>query len=80
MVITGRSTRCPCASWMAQDSRRMSAMSPSSRYATRRVTDSTAAASEARKCSPSPTPTTIGLPCRAPITRPGSRVEITAIA
>ena len=36
--------------------------------------------SEAINCSPSARPTTIGLPRRAPITRPGSRVEIAAIA
>ena len=46
----------------------------------RRVTDRSAAASEARKWSSSPMPTTSGLPARAPTMRPGSRVDITAIA
>ena len=46
----------------------------------RRVAESSAAASEARKWSSVPMPTTSGLPARAPTMRPGSRVDITAMA
>ena len=46
----------------------------------RSVSPASAIASDARKCSPSPTPTTSGEPERAPTTRCGSSLQNAAIA
>ncbi len=46
----------------------------------RSVVPASASASEARKFSSAPTPTTSGLPARAPTTVPGSLFETTAMA
>ena len=46
----------------------------------RSVVPASAMASEARKCSALPTPTTSGLPARAPTTVPGSFLATTAMA
>ncbi len=57
----------------------MTAISPSSRYTTRRVYGRRAAASEAAKTRPLPRPITSGDPLRAQTILPGSRELITAM-
>src|SRR5471032_2152601 len=65
---TSRSEGIPSRSTIFTPSSVISTTSPSSRNAKRSVLPASASASEARKFSPSPTPTTSGDPCRAPTT------------
>ena len=77
MVVTGRSSGAPATSVIVTPHGRMSATSPSSRKTIWSVWARIAATSEARKLSPSPSPTTSGTSLRAPIRRSPSPMCMT---
>ncbi|KAG1375282.1 hypothetical protein G6F60_015455 [Rhizopus arrhizus] len=77
---TSRSTGWSCSSKTRTPSRRISAVSPSSRKITLRVAEITAETSEATKFSPSPRPISSGQPMRAQTKRSGSARLTTASA